>query len=348
MSYIADFKVVTAVDEDEQPENAVQEIGGGRADLNPGFLCTYVWLVPILTDDEKKAATSFSISRSILPDCGEDGELLPDLADGAGGRFVYLTARHASANKKISRAILIRTPKAISDASELPGVWAGLTSDIRKGRGGDFLYLAWAYYSDKTFQSDEREAGDLPYIKSLTVVDGEYTSQKPVDAVKELGGGNPDINRYGNLTRRYLWLVPVRTKVRDEAATSFRFSRQYSSDSTPGVQDLARGIGVASRYLFTDKDPNEDRKIIRVILIWSNVELAGPASLGDDEWDGMTSNMNKGYDKGFLYLAWAYDKEEEERFVVPVPETCRTLWKALAATDPLVVRKRLLRLANRE
>jgi hypothetical protein len=137
MLFLKEIDVVYTEDAVSKPENSLQEIDGGNADINAGFGGKFVWLVPIWTTDRTKAATSVEIIAQKAENSNYE-----DLAKGAGGEYRYLKIfRDPTAGVGITRLRLLRT----MSSTTLPSTrgWKHCTGDINMRRKGDFLYLCW-------------------------------------------------------------------------------------------------------------------------------------------------------------------------------------------------------------
>lgn len=97
---------------------------------------------------------------------------------------------------------------------------------------------------------------------------------------------------------RYVWLVPVYTEDASSAATGFDIVIQ--SESNPALDDLAKGAGGDYRYLLLRTDAQQEKKVTQVVLFRSDSAI-GHVPNG---WDGMTTDINKGRGKTYLYLVW--------------------------------------------
>ncbi|KAK7032625.1 hypothetical protein VNI00_012888 [Paramarasmius palmivorus] len=134
MPYINDFDVYYTNQEAQQPPNAIPEFNGASNDINKGFGGEFVYLIPSYTDDASKAATSFKIVIQ-----GTTDPLRKDMAKGAGGDYRYVIPVQGP-QAKVTEAQLIRSESALQHP---PSGYSGITSDINKGRQGDFLYIIW-------------------------------------------------------------------------------------------------------------------------------------------------------------------------------------------------------------
>ncbi|THU93366.1 hypothetical protein K435DRAFT_670398, partial [Dendrothele bispora CBS 962.96] len=134
------------------------------------------------------------------------------------------------------------------------------------------------------------------------VVLGSESYMAPVDRVKEVGGGNDDIN--ADFGGNYVWLVPEYTVDKNKALTNIKFVLADKQNSAYG--DLASGAGGKYRYLIPEVDTSNPKKISKLVL-WrypdSNLSTSGITS------KGRTSDLNAERKKTYLYLGWDYFKQ---------------------------------------
>ena len=64
------------------------------------------------------------------------------------------------------------------------------------------------------------------------------------------------------------------------------------------MDDLAKGTGGGYRYIFSKSDPDEQKKIVHVVLLRSPTKVS-TAPLG---WDAISEDLNKGRRKTYLYI----------------------------------------------
>ena len=105
----------------------------------------YVWLVPYFVDDPTKAIKGITITG-----CSSDVEEENDLRGGwyhVGGRlghnehYPHCLAFDYSRNlPPITTVALWRSRGAVGKP---PSGYSGISSDLNKGRGGNYLYLVW-------------------------------------------------------------------------------------------------------------------------------------------------------------------------------------------------------------
>ncbi|KAI2465789.1 hypothetical protein F4781DRAFT_435043 [Annulohypoxylon bovei var. microspora] len=132
-----------ASDESLQPDEVVHEIEGQSSDINSGFGGKYVWLRPEWTTVEGEAISDLSFEKSSTPIRNYN-----DLAMGAGGDFRYVQASRDGSGI-VTKIGLFRvkqelSPEEIKSRIEQGG-FTQYSKDINEGRGGDYLYLLWAY-----------------------------------------------------------------------------------------------------------------------------------------------------------------------------------------------------------
>ncbi|KAI0972084.1 hypothetical protein F4678DRAFT_431109 [Xylaria arbuscula] len=126
-----------------QPDEVVHEIRGQSSDLNSGFGGKYVWLHPEWTAVPEEAVSDLSFERSSTPVRNYN-----NLAMGAGGDFRYIQSSRGG-SEVITKIGLFRarqnlSPEEIQSRIEQSG-FTHYSKDINQGRGGDYLYLIWAY-----------------------------------------------------------------------------------------------------------------------------------------------------------------------------------------------------------
>ncbi|KAI0437003.1 hypothetical protein F4803DRAFT_540406 [Xylaria telfairii] len=126
-----------------QPDEVVHEIQGQSSDINSGFGGKYVWLQPEWTIAKEEAISDLLFERSRTPVRNYN-----DLAMGAGGDFRYIRSSR-DGNGIITKVGLFRikqklSPEEIKSRINQSG-FTHYSSDINEGRGGDYLYLLWAY-----------------------------------------------------------------------------------------------------------------------------------------------------------------------------------------------------------
>ncbi|KAI3322311.1 hypothetical protein HD806DRAFT_523188 [Xylariaceae sp. AK1471] len=111
-----------------QPDEVVSEIQGQSSDINAGFdMC---WLHPEWTSSSTPVRN------------------YNDLAMGAEGDFRYIQASRGG-SEGITKVGLFRVkqellPEEIQSRIKQSG-FTHYSSDMNEGRGGDYLYLLWAY-----------------------------------------------------------------------------------------------------------------------------------------------------------------------------------------------------------
>ncbi|PHH92776.1 hypothetical protein CDD83_5182 [Cordyceps sp. RAO-2017] len=129
------------------PDNRLRDVQGHGDDINAYEGGNFVYLIPQYTNHADEACTSFKvrIETSSIPG-------LKDLANGAGGKYRYLTCEKRKDDKKIRRVALFRgsdDPTTLLDKDRHG--FTNKTIDINEGRDGnsdiDFIkvYLIWGY-----------------------------------------------------------------------------------------------------------------------------------------------------------------------------------------------------------
>ncbi|KAJ3559522.1 hypothetical protein NM688_g295 [Phlebia brevispora] len=286
--YVSDINVIY----DSEPSDAVHEINGQGDDINKGQGGSYVYLEPVYTTRAADACNSF---RLVIQD-SEDSNY-NDLAKGAGGAYRYLLPLSDMKNEdKITSLGLYRSSSSISSP---PSGYSGMTGDINKDRGGDYLYLIW-----KT----ETVSFTQVYNSGLTVVYGSMLSQEPRGALTDIWGGGDDINKgFGG---SYVWLVNNYTDTPDSACTAFRVVIQDDSDDS--LQDLAKGAGGQYRYMLSMLDKGIYSKTTEARLLRSSSEVSGPPS----GYDGMSIDINKGREQDYLYVIWKTEDAQCDSYLV--------------------------------
>ncbi|KAI1417058.1 hypothetical protein F5Y13DRAFT_185890 [Hypoxylon sp. FL1857] len=132
-----------ADDEYLQPDEVAHEIQGQSSDINSGFGGKFVWLHPEWTSVNEEAISDLSFEKSSSPVRNYN-----NLAMGAGGDFRYIQASRNGIDA-LTKAGLFRvqehlSPEEIQSRIEQSG-FTHYSGDINEGRGGDYLYLLWAY-----------------------------------------------------------------------------------------------------------------------------------------------------------------------------------------------------------
>ena len=115
-------------------------------------LSRFVWLVPVYTQDRRKACSGFKLIIEKRPGTGT-AKWYKNLSKGTmTGTFRYLASTYPE-NKifspssiselRVTKVVLIRKNL---NGQEDGGFWDGRTGDINEGRlgFGDYLYLAWS------------------------------------------------------------------------------------------------------------------------------------------------------------------------------------------------------------
>ena len=112
----------------------------------------FVWLVPVYTQDKRKACSGFKLIIETEPDT-DTAKWHKNLAKGTmTGTFRYLVPTYpensgfklfSATSERVRKVVLIREHL---NGQEDGGFWDGRTGDINEGRLGlgDYLYLAWS------------------------------------------------------------------------------------------------------------------------------------------------------------------------------------------------------------
>ena len=110
------------------------------------------------------------------------------------------------------------------------------------------------------------KSSPVRFIMFIDVVYGEKASDAPQGRVRTFNGNNDDINaKFGG---KFVWMVPRWITDITKAATSFAIF--IHTHSVPGRKDLAAGAGGDYRYVITNHDENNPRKVIAASLIRSS------------------------------------------------------------------------------
>ncbi|KAI5920663.1 hypothetical protein F4810DRAFT_407757 [Camillea tinctor] len=141
--YLFNLVVVYADEARLQPDEAVTEINNQSCDINSGFGGKYVWLQPEWVRVHEEAIADLSVTRSDAPIKNYN-----DLAMGAGGQFWYIQPSRGG-SRFITKVSLFQAKQELSPEKIMSRIErSGFThhsGDINEGRGGDYLYLIWAY-----------------------------------------------------------------------------------------------------------------------------------------------------------------------------------------------------------
>ncbi|PHH84678.1 hypothetical protein CDD83_1572 [Cordyceps sp. RAO-2017] len=127
------------------PEQSIKQVGSGNTDINNDMGLDYVFLAPTYTNNPDEGCTSFEFILQYEPLDGSQ-----ELAPGSSGPGRYLGCkRHSPGKSKIRRVALYRkSGSAITLDDVKRNNYEGMTADINKDRGGDFLSLVWSSYKD--------------------------------------------------------------------------------------------------------------------------------------------------------------------------------------------------------
>ncbi|KAK1147353.1 hypothetical protein N8T08_001433 [Aspergillus melleus] len=135
------------------------------------------------------------------------------------------------------------------------------------------------------------------YLHDIDVVYGSDKSNEPSNSIQVVDANNGDINAgYGG---EFVWLVPKWSFESDNAVSGVRIIIQGDSDGS--FKDLAKGAGGKFRYLRLERSGGEKITDIRLLRRDDEVSWDTVKSLG---FDGISSDINDGRGKSFLYLVW--------------------------------------------
>lgn len=95
--------------------------------------------MPEWSQNSSSAATNVRITIQ-----SENDPKYQDLAKGAGGDYRYLRIEK-DGSQKITNIRLLRRKEDTSFETIKALGFDGYSTDINKGRGGDYLYLVWNY-----------------------------------------------------------------------------------------------------------------------------------------------------------------------------------------------------------
>ena len=108
----------------------------------------------------------------------------------------------------------------------------------------------------------------------------------------------------------FVWLVPEYTKTQAEALTSI--SIEVHDKPWNGHDDLAKEArGARYRYLHFEKNPEEPKKIARIVLVRS--EPSEPPRMYE-EYSTLSGNINEDRGGDFLFLAWSTIPKTEKMY----------------------------------
>ncbi|KAJ3559519.1 hypothetical protein NM688_g292 [Phlebia brevispora] len=286
--YISDIKVVY----NTEPINAVHEINGKGDNVNRGRRATPVYLQPVYTTHAEVACNSFRLVIQNSKDSKRS-----DLAKGACGAYRYLLPLSDMLNEtKITSLGLLRLSSAITS---LPSGYSGMSDNINKDRKGDYLYLIWKTVTVSFTQK---------YNLGLDVYYGSMPSQEPRSALTDINGGDGNINK--DFGGSFVWLANL--YINHPAVASVGFHVVIQNDNTPMEMDLAKGAGGQYRYIRNMRDQGIHAKITGARLLRSKSAVSKPPS----GYDGMSTNINKGRGKSYLYVVWKTEEvQHDTRFV---------------------------------
>ncbi|KAL4908315.1 hypothetical protein BDW74DRAFT_175005 [Aspergillus multicolor] len=139
----------------------------------------------------------------------------------------------------------------------------------------------------------------MPYLESIDVRYGADPSTEPSNGIKTVDGSSADINdRFGG---DFVWLVPIYTSNAGSAVSNIRVIIQGDPDS--GYYDLAKGAGGDYRYLRMERDGGSKITEVKLLRRDDEADFATVQALG---FQGLSSDINEGRGKDFLYLVWKY------------------------------------------
>ncbi|KAH7100080.1 hypothetical protein BKA62DRAFT_620562, partial [Auriculariales sp. MPI-PUGE-AT-0066] len=128
------------------------------------------------------------------------------------------------------------------------------------------------------------------------VVYGDHESQAPPNAVHEINNNSNDLNHgFGG---KFVWLVPQGNSNQQEATGGYDLA--LSDSAMAGYDDIGKGAGGKFRYLVKRSQPNA--KIDEIGLLRSSA-INGVKDVPDG-WTGMSTDLNDGRGKSFLYLLY--------------------------------------------
>ncbi|PWY72994.1 hypothetical protein BO70DRAFT_399068 [Aspergillus heteromorphus CBS 117.55] len=120
-----------------EPSDAIHTVDQNGGDINAGQGGDYVWLSPKWQSNESNAVSNVRIIIQANADSS-----YKDLAHGAGGDYRYLRLER-DGDKKITEIRLLRRKDSVDFGTVQSLGFDAYSTDINKGRGGDFLYLVW-------------------------------------------------------------------------------------------------------------------------------------------------------------------------------------------------------------
>ncbi|KAI1411549.1 hypothetical protein F5Y13DRAFT_191167 [Hypoxylon sp. FL1857] len=164
---------------------------------------------------------------------------------------------------------------------------------------GEKLYFYQQHFSGPGLDFDiPTAAAVIGYIKEMDDVYGDNASDAPSDRVTEFFSGADNIND------GYVWLVPVYTETKAEAATSFDIL--IRSRPIEGLKNLAKGPDGDYRYIRAVHDTDNNESAIMLTLLRSNEPLSSGEVLSrlGYVWDGGYRNIDEKRGGSFLYFAW--------------------------------------------
>ncbi|KAN0076572.1 hypothetical protein V8E54_006714 [Elaphomyces granulatus] len=135
--YLTDIDVSYGDSPSSEPSDAIRTVDGNNGDINAGMKGKYVWLTPKWSSESSNAVSNI---RIIIQK--ESDPNFEDLAKGAGGDYRYLRLERNGSDKIHALQLLRRKDEVSFETINALG-FDGVSTDINKGRGGDYLYLVW-------------------------------------------------------------------------------------------------------------------------------------------------------------------------------------------------------------
>ncbi|GIZ44671.1 hypothetical protein CKM354_000786200 [Cercospora kikuchii] len=137
-------KVITdlnfhVLDDDDFVPNQVTEAYGGSPDLMKGHGGSYSYLSVTAGKEYARALTGI-----VLEITSSARQGLTDVAKGCGGDCVYLEEfRDENDRTKIQEISIVRSDTELNEDDFRMRGFSGWTGDVCRGRGGDYVHVAW-------------------------------------------------------------------------------------------------------------------------------------------------------------------------------------------------------------
>ncbi|KAH8423406.1 uncharacterized protein LDX57_001165 [Aspergillus melleus] len=148
VKYLSDLTVMYADNEYATPDEIVPEIQGKTSDINSGYGGRFVWLQPEWTSDRERAISHLSFTKSDT-EIRNYNDITVRVSAKDSYRYI-ITEREGET--KIVNVALLRTPENLSSDQILTRIkqsgFHHFSTDLNQGRGGDYLYVLWAYETD--------------------------------------------------------------------------------------------------------------------------------------------------------------------------------------------------------